>query len=182
MQTGPLRFEAFLTSRSPGRLLPKTSLFSVLGDIAATTTGGSVYWKAAPRLKLVGTASAQVQDDIVGGQVALRGRLALDDKWNGTLGAELRRVYFDTSRWVGIRATASLPLPWHFHAGAELELVRPDDPNGQGDLWPWALASVGYRPAPGWEVAAALEASAGPQYKHEIDALARLSYTFERAR
>ena len=78
-QSADVRVEGFTTHRSPGRLLPSTSLFSVLGDFAATTFGTTVRYRAFPRLELVGTGSAQLQGGAVGGQGLGRATLALDD-------------------------------------------------------------------------------------------------------
>jgi hypothetical protein len=41
------RLELFASQRSPGRLLPATSLFSVLGDFPSQMVGGTIRWKAA---------------------------------------------------------------------------------------------------------------------------------------
>jgi hypothetical protein len=172
------RVELFSTHRSAGRLLPSTSLFSVLGDYAATSAGATVRHRAFPRLELVGTASGQMQADEVGGQAIGRATLALDDEWAGTVGIELRRVDFGTARWAGARAIASLPLSVAVRLATELELVRPDDPRGRGVLWPWALVALAVRPAPRWDIACAVEASSGREYRHEAHALVRASYTF----
>jgi hypothetical protein len=180
-QKSDLRTELFTTHRSPGRLLPSTSLFSVLGDFAVTSTGSSVRWLAFPRLELIATGSVQVQGGDVGGQAFGRTTLALDDAWAGSLGVEVRRVDFGGARWLGARGIASVPLSAAFRAAAELEVVRPDDPRGRGALWPWALASFGWRAPTGWEVAAAVEASSGPAYRSELHTLARLSYAFDEA-
>ncbi len=177
-QKADLRGELFTTHRSPGRLLPRTSLFSVLGDFAATSTGATARWRAFPRLELVATGSAQVQGGEVGGQGIGRATLALDDEWAGSIGLEARRVDFNGARWVGARAVASLPLPHSFRVATEIELVRPDDPRGRGALWPWALGALGWSSSSGWEIATAVEASAGSEYRESIHALARVSYAF----
>jgi hypothetical protein len=182
VQGADLRTEIFTTHRSPGRLLPSTSLFSVLGDYAATSFGLTERWRAFPRLELVGTGSAQVQGGETGYQATARSSLALDDEWAGTLGLEARRVDFGLARWTGARALAAIPLRWGFRAGAEVELVIPDDPRGRGELWPWALGSLGWRSGTGWEAAAGVEAASGPENRSEVHALARLSYSFERSR
>lgn len=179
-QSDDMRVEVFTTHRSPGRLLPSTSLFSVLGDYAATSFGATGRYRAFPRLELVATGSGQIQDGETGGQGTARATLALDDDWAGTLGLEARRVDFGRARWSGARAFASVPLVYRFRAATELELVRPDDPRGRGDVWPWALGALSWRSESGWETAAAVEASSGPEYRSEVNVLARLSYTFER--
>jgi hypothetical protein len=178
VQGKALRGELFTTHRSPGRLLPSTSLFSVLGDFAATTTGSTLRWRAAPRLELIATGSVLVQGEDVGGQGLGRATLAFDDEWAGSLGLEGRRVDGSGARWTGARAILSLPLGVAFRVATELELGRPDDPRGRGTLWPWALAAVGWTSPSGWEVATAVEASSGPEYRESIHALARVSYAF----
>ncbi len=180
-QKRDVRVELLVTHRSPGRLLPSTSLFSMLGDYAATSVGSTLRWRAFPRLELVATGSAQAQGGEVGGQGLGRATLALDDGWAGTLGVEVRRVDFGSARWTGARAMLSLPVSARLRVATELELVRPDEPGDRGALWPWALGALGYRPVPGWEVAAGVEASSGPTYRAETHALARLSYAFERS-
>lgn len=178
-QKGDLRGELFTTHRSPGRLLPATSLFSVLGDFAATSTGGTARWRAFPRLELVATGSVQVQGGDVGGQGLGRATLALDDEWAGSVGLEARRVDFGGARWLGARAVATAPVGAGFRVGGEIELVRPDEPRGRAALWPWCLGSVAWRSPAGWEVAAAVEASAGRDHRETLHALARLSYAFD---
>src|SRR5262249_51490094 len=42
VQNTKLRVELFSTHRSPGRMLPKTSLFSVLGDLPSTNIGAAI--------------------------------------------------------------------------------------------------------------------------------------------
>ncbi len=181
VQKSDLRTEIFTTHRSPGRLLPSTSLFSVLGDYAATSFGGTLRWRAFPRLELLATGSGQIQDVEIGGQGTARATLALDDEWIGSLGLEARRVDFNGARWTGARAIASVPLRWSLRASTELELVVPDDPRGRGAVWPWGLGAISWRSQSGWETAAAVEASSGPENRSEVHVLARLSYAFERS-
>jgi len=175
-----VRGEVFTTHRSPGRMLPSTSLFSVLGDFASTNIGGTTRWRAFPRLELVATGSAQIQASNVGGQGLGRATLALDDAWDGTIGAEARRVQVGDARWSGIRFIAAVPLSSRVRAATELELVVPDRPRGAPWLWPWALGSVSYRFSPAWDVAAGVEASSGPLQRGTLAGLARLSFVFDR--
>lgn len=177
-QRRDVRAEVFTTHRSPSRLLPATSLFSVLGDVPATSTGSTLRWRAFPRLDLVATGSVQVQGSEVGGQGLGRATLALDDEWAGTLGLEARRVDFDGARWIGARGVVTIPLTTALRVATELELVRPDRPRDGASIWPWGLASFAWRGLDGWEAAAAVEASAGPAVRESLQALGRLSYAF----
>jgi hypothetical protein len=174
-----VRGELFTTYRSPGRLLPSTSLFSVLGDFASTNVGATTRWRAFPRLELVATGSAQFQASDVGGQGLGRATLALDDGWAGTLGVEGRRVDVGNARWSGARVVASVPVSRLVRLGTELELVVPDRPRGRPPMWPWALGALSYRFARAWDVAAAVEASSGPLERSTLTGLTRLSWSFD---
>lgn len=175
-----VRGELFTTYRSPGRMLPSTSLFSVLGDFSSTNIGGTGRWRAFPRLELVATGSAQVQASDVGGQGLGRATLALDDDWDGTLGVEGRRVEVGHARWSGARLIAGVPVSRRVRVSTELELVVPDHPGTRPRLWPWALAAVSYKIGKAWDVAAGVEASSGPEDRSTLAGLARLSFAFDR--
>lgn len=175
-----VRGELFTTYRSPGRMLPSTSLFSVLGDFSSTNIGGTGRWRAFPRLELVATGSAQVQASDVGGQGLGRATLALDDDWDGTLGVEGRRVEVGHARWSGARFIAGVPVSRRVRVSTELELVVPDHPGTRPRLWPWALAAVSYKIGKAWDVAAGVEASSGPEDRSTLAGLARLSFAFDR--
>jgi hypothetical protein len=177
-----VRGEIFTTYRSPGRMLPSTSLFSVLGDFASTNVGGTARWRAFPRLELLGTGSAQVQASNVGGQGIGRATLALDDDWNATIGVEGRRVEVGAARWTGARVVASVPVSTRVRLATELELVVPDHPRGRPMVWPWALGAISYRITNAWDVAAGVEASSGAEQRGTLAGLARLSFAFDRDR
>jgi hypothetical protein len=178
VQKSDARAEIFTSHRSAGRLLPSTSLFSVLGDFAATSTGSTLRWRAFPRLEVIATGSLQLQGGAVGGQGLGRTTLALDDEWRSSIGLEARRVDVGAARWSGARVVASIPVARQVYAGAELELVCPDHPRGRGTFWPWALGSIAWRSPDGWELAAALEASSGPELRESVYTLGRMSYAF----
>jgi hypothetical protein len=173
------RLELFASQLSPGRLLPATSLFSVLGDFPSQTLGTTVRWRAAPRLELLASGAAQEVAHGLGGNGWVRGTLKLDDENHGRLGLELRRVDVPGAQWSGIRTTASLPLGKRFRYSSELEIVASDHPEGRGVAWPWGLSSLSWRSADGWEAAAAVEASSSPLHRYEADALLRVSRALE---
>lgn len=179
VRSGDVRGELFTTHRSPGRLLPSTSLFSVLGDFASTHVGGTVRWLAFPRLELVATGSAQVQDTRVGGQGLGRVTLALDDDFAGSIGLETRRVEVGDRRWTGARVVISVPVRTRIRVASEIEMVVPDRPRGGPAVWPWVLGAVSYRIAEAWDAAAGLEASSGMTDKTTAVGLARLTYVFD---
>jgi hypothetical protein len=179
VRSGAVRFEAFGTHRSPGRLLPATSLFSVLGDFPSQTLGGSVRWEAAPRLDLLATGAGQLVGGELGGNAWLRAVLRLDDRGQGSLGAEGRRQDVSTARWTGLRLIGACPIASSFRFTSELEFVFPDEPRGRGFVWPWGLLAFAWRGATGWEAAIATEAASTPEHRYEMNALARLSRTLE---
>jgi hypothetical protein len=174
-RSGDWRLELFASQRSPARLLPATSLFSVLGDLPSQKIGGTVTWRAAPRLDVLASGAGQWVGAGPGYGAWLRASLKLDDRGEGRLGVELRRQDASTAQWTGVRAVASLPLGAGFRYSHEIEVVVPDHPNGRGALWPWGLAALSWRSKVGWEVAAAVEASSSPQQRYETNALVRLS-------
>jgi hypothetical protein len=176
VRSGDWRFELFGSQLSPGRLLPATSLFSVLGDMPSQTLGGTIRWRAAPRLDLLASGAGQDVATGLGGNGWLRATLRLDDRGNGSLGLEVRRVDVPGAQWTGVRGIASLPLGKGFRYSNEIEIVVPDNPDGRGTVWPWGLSALAWRSHSGWEVTGALEASSTPQQRYEADALVRLSY------
>jgi hypothetical protein len=173
------RIELFASERSPSRLLPATSLFSVLGDFPSEALGGTVKWLAAPRLDLLASGAGQDVAGALGGNGWLRTTLRLDDKGDRNLGLEVRRVDVSTAQWTGIRGVSAQPLGRGFRASSEIELVIPDHPNGRGFAWPWGLLALSWRSASNWEVAGAVEASSTPARLYEANALVRVSRRWE---
>jgi hypothetical protein len=208
MRRGRWRGELFFSERHASHLLPATSLFSVLGDAGARRAGIRIGVRAAPRLELSGEADVHVlTGEDAGLDGVLRAQLALGDRRVGAvrrggrrgalpmppeigaLALELRRAGATASTslgaldrgWLGARGTARIPLGCAAGgaviAAAELELVRPDD-DDRGALWPWALAALTWR-RQRWETAVAIEASASPEHTSRVDALLRVSRSWE---
>jgi hypothetical protein len=178
-RSGNWRFELFASQLSPGRLLPATSLFSVLGDFPSQTLGGTVRWRAAPRLDLLASGAGQDVAGGLGSNEWVRGTLRLDDQGSGSLGVEVRRVNVPGAQWTGTRVIGTLPLGRAFTHSYEIEIVVPDHPDGRGVAWPWGLSSLAWRSRRGWEVAAAVEASSSPIHRYETNALMRVSAPLE---
>jgi hypothetical protein len=178
LRAGDFRFELFGTHRSPSRLLPATSLFSVLGDYPSQTLGGTVRWNAAPRLDLLFTGAGQDIGGRFGGFATARGTLRLDDRGAGTLGVELRRQDVVSTRFTGFRVVASEPLGERLRLSTEIELAVGDAWTN-ATTWPWALAALAFRPGKGWEAAGAIEAGATPKYAFEWNGLLRVARALE---
>lgn len=174
---GPLRLEGTFAQRSPSRLLPATSLFSVLGDQALRFGNLRVAYRIAPRLQVIGTVGARFYDDEPALDLILASRLWLDRLGQSAVGLELRRQGAPDGGWMGVRATGRY-FPIDFLVlSTELELVRPDDPTAEeGKLWPWALLAIGLRPDPSWIFDVAGEASASPTARSSYDLLLRVAY------
>ena len=178
-RTKKTRLELFASHRSPSRLLPATSLFSVLGDFPSESVGTTLLWKAAPRLDLLGSVAGQQVGGTFGGNAWVRSTLRLDDLGVGYLGLEVRRQDVSTARWTGVRGVASLPIAARFRFSTEIEIAVADEPGGRGIVWPWGLMALSWRSGNGWEAAAAVEAGASPQNRYEVNALLRLSRSLE---
>jgi hypothetical protein len=189
------RVEVFASRTSPSRLLPATSLFSVLGDFPSQILGCTAKWKAAPRLDVLASGAAlavggalasdtaQSAGNDLGYDAFLRTLLRLDDRGAGSLGLELRRQDVSTAQWIGVRGIAAEPLGRGFRFSTEVEVAAPDHPDGHGSVWPWGLMALAWRPTrgwgTGWETAAAVEAASTPVHRYETSALLRLSRSLE---
>lgn len=173
-----LRYEIFAFRRSPSRLLPATSLFSVLGDVPATSVGNSLRWFAAPRLDFFLSGAGQRAADEWGGQATARATLRTDDRGDGSVGVEVRRQAVTNAAWSGVRLVAVQPIVRRVSCATELELVLPDD-TSHGKAWPWGLVALSWNFARAWDVAAAVEASASRELRSEVDGLMRLTYRLE---
>jgi hypothetical protein len=154
--------------------VPATSLFSVLGDFPAQTTGASVRWQAAPRLDVFASGAAQRVGGDAGGRASLRSVLRLDDYGNSSLGLELTRQDVSTARWSGVRATSAQPIGRMLRLSTEIEIAVPDD-SRRGIAWPWGLMALAWHSETGWEAAAAVEAASTPEHRAEINGLFRVS-------
>lgn len=173
-----MRLETYASERSPARLLPDTSLFTVLGDFPSASLGENFFWRLAPRLDVWLAGAAQAVGGRFGGNGSARGLLRTDDRGDGSIGLELRRQDVVAAQWTGVRATGTRRLSRTIRASTELELVMADHPNGKGAAWPWALASLGWRPTDLWELGGALQAASTPEHTAEANALLRFSMFF----
>lgn len=176
------RGEAFVTKRSPTRMLQQTSLFTVLGDPGTLRTGANLFWRAAPRLDFwVEGAAANAQDQW-GWSGYFRSVLRTDDEGRGSVLGEIRRQAISgVSQWTGLRAAAVIPVFKNFHNEVglmpEFELIIPDERNAEtGYVWPWGRLALRYRHDGGWTLAAAAEASANQVQRIDVRALARVAY------
>jgi hypothetical protein len=165
------RAELYGGYRAASHILPATSLFTVLGDVPSERAGTLVTWQAAPRLAVTGDLGARYVDAAFAPAIALRARLALDDRGAGAITGELRRDGAADDPWTGARAALRVPLCGAFAAASELEIAIPDDPRGRGAIWPWALVAIAWDRG-AWHAAIAAEASATPEDRRRLDALA----------
>jgi len=151
----------------------------VLGDIPSELVGGTVRWRAAPRLDVLASFAGQLVGGELGENTWIRATLKLDDKGDGSVGLELHRQEVSTARWTGVRAIAAQKLPRAFRVSTELELAVSDEPTNGARVWPWGLVALSWAPRPTWEVAGALEASSTPQYSASSAAMLRFSHSLE---
>ena len=173
---GGVRGEVFVAYRSPSHLVPATSLFSVLGDVASSSGGARATWRAAPRLDVGGDAGLRVIDGDAAEQLVARATLRLDDRGRGAVIGELRRSGGDG--WTGARVAARVPVAAAWTVASELELVVPDEPGDRGEVWPWAMLAASWRRGL-WDAAVAVEAQASAEEEHRVDALVRVGRRWE---
>jgi hypothetical protein len=176
------RVELFYTERSPSRILPATSLFSVLGDVPSRRAAASMDYRPAPRLRLSGVVGMRWIGDTPGESLQAKAELKLDDKGQSAVTVQGTREAAPEGSWMGVRVAARVRIVDGLTAATELELVRPDDPQDGGKLWPWGLVGLEWKVTPQWDLSAAVLASASPQFLYRTDALLRVTHRFEVAR
>jgi hypothetical protein len=169
-----VKTELYFVHREASHLLPANSLFSVIGDVPSQRGGTLLTWKAAPRLDVIMDLGLRHVDEDTGTDLALRGRLRLDDRGASLLGGELRRSGVGADQWVGARGLARIKLSPSLTLSSEVEIVRPDEDRGRGTLWPWALVAAGWERGE-WQAALAAEASSTMEYRYRFDILAQLA-------
>ncbi len=174
---GGLRVELSANHRVPSHLLPATSLFSVLGDVASERVAAAARWRVAPRLDLLADLGARRVDGDVAADGLVRATLRLDDRGRGALTAELRRTGVVDGGWLGARVGVRVPRG-ALTASFEAELVMPEVDRGRGAVWPWAMAALGWAVGP-WTAAIAGEASSTPSDRARLDVLAQLGRRWE---
>lgn len=178
LRLGALRFDARGSYRNATRILPATSLFTVLGNQEAGVGALRAFWRAAPRLDLYVDGGLRSTATGVGEDLTAHALLRTDARGDGYLGAELRRLGVPGAGWLGVRAFARVPLHPLVAVSFEGELVRPDA-GDRGSLWPWGLLALSTRPADGLELAVGVEARSSPEVVHAVDGILRLAYTGE---
>jgi len=174
--TDAWRFEVSGVHRSPQRILPATSLFSVLGGVSSQIVSGRAFWRAAPRLDLSVEGGARRFEDRFGERLEAQAVLRLDPRGNSAVSVEATRFGGPNHiGWTGARGTLRLFVSPQWLLGTELELVRPDRPAARGEWWPWALASVTWIPIRSLEVSLAAEGSATAENEVALDGLLRIT-------
>lgn len=183
-QTENRRFrgEAFVSKRSPTRILQQTSLFTVLGDPGTLRAGANLFWRAAPRLDFWLEGAAHDAQNTWGWSGYFRSILRTDDEGNGSVLGEIRRQAIPgVSKWTGLRIAAVIPVFEDVKQTVglmpEVEVVIPDERTDEtGKVWPWGRLALRYRHEKGWTVAAAAEASSNQVQRIDVRALARVAY------
>ncbi|HKP62600.1 MAG TPA: hypothetical protein VJV78_37955 [Polyangiales bacterium] len=168
--------ELFGVRRVAARLLPATSLFSVIGAAASSSGGAEVSWRAFPRLQFGGTLALEGLDDELGYRAALRSTLSLTDSGPGQIGVEVIRRKLADEGFIGGAIRAQVPIAEVVQANASAELVAADDPRERGKLWPWLRLGASWTPSARWLVAAAVGLRATPEYERDIYAMLRIGY------
>ena len=175
------QLELFALQRVAARLLPATSLFSVIGDAPSAELGADGLWNAFPRLDLGAALALETLAGELGYRTALRGTLRFSDE--GQARSELRVEATRRARgaegWSGVLLGGEWPLARVLRAHASVELVHADRPGARGALWPWARAGLSYPFAVHWLFSAALGARATPELRAELQAFARIGYRTE---
>jgi hypothetical protein len=168
--------ELFGSRRIAARLLPATSLFSVIGAAASSSGGAEASWRAFPRLQLGGTLALEGLDDELGYRAALRSTLSLADSGPGQIGVEAIRRKLAEEGFVGGAIRVQVPIGLFVRAHASAELVAADQPRDRGKLWPWLRMGASWTPSANWLLGAAVGLRATPEYERDVYAMLRVGY------
>jgi hypothetical protein len=168
--------QVFASRRVAARLLPATSLFSVISKAPTSELGSDVSWTAFPRLDVGGTIALEGLDAEAGYRVAVRSTLRLSDAGNADVRAEATRRELGGQGYTGCSLTSRMPLLRRVQGSTSFELVAPDHPGSGGTLWPWARVGATYLVSEHWTLAAAIGAKATPEISSQIYGLLRVSY------
>lgn len=175
----PWQIELFATQRIAARLLPATSLFSVISDTASTVAGGDVNWRAFPRLSFGSTLALEGLGEALGYRTTLRSTLRLADEGPGQVGIEAIRRQRGEEAYTGGALRVVVPIGLAFQTHASAELVAADHSAGRGSLWPWLRFGASWAVHPAWRLAAAVGVQSSPLYARDLYALVRASYQTE---
>jgi hypothetical protein len=170
------QLELFASRRIAARLLPATSLFSVISDAASSELGATANWQAFPRLDLGSTIALEGLERAWGYRAAVRSTLRLSALDGGELSLEATRRDLNDAGFTGAALRMDLPVTQSLRPHASIEVAAADHPRGRGALWPWARIGASYALASDWLVAAAIGFRATPQYKSDLSALLRIAY------
>lgn len=171
--------QLFASEQVASRMLPATSLFSVVSTAPNRELGGDVSWNAFPRLDFGGTLALEELDESVGYRLALRSTLRFSDEDGGDVRVEGTRRQLVSDGWTGATVTLDLPVSPRLRTSTSIELVAADEPRRRGALWPWTRLGASYALAERWTMAGAIGAKASPEAQSELYALLRLSYSAE---
>jgi hypothetical protein len=173
------QLEIYFAQRVPSRLLPATSLFSVIGRAASRQAGAAASIRAFPRLELGSNAELTGLDDLLGYSIGLRSTLYFSDADSGRLSLEGTRRELGREGLTGGALQLWLPITIALRGHASFELVAVDEPEQRGHLWPWLRVGASYLLDPHWTVAAAVGVKGTPQYRYESYGLFRVGYASE---
>ena len=169
------QLELYASRRIAARLLPATSLFSVISRAPSTELGAAARYRLFPRLSLAPYGALEGLEAQWGYRVALRSALSLTAAEGGVLSFELSRRKLAREGYSAGLLQIELPSSARVLAHASLELVAADHPAARGALWPWARVGASYPLSEAWLLSAALGWKASPEYRSELYALLRLS-------
>ena len=175
----PVQIELFAMQRIAARLLPATSLFSVISDTASTVAGGAADLRAFPRLNLGGTLAVEGLGSDLGYRTSLRATLRLADEGPGKIGFEAMRRHRGADAYTGAALRVEVPINLTLTTHAIAELVRAEQPRGGVALWPWVRVGASWALSSEWLLGAALGVQASPLYAHDVYALVRVGYRME---
>lgn len=175
---GPSILQLIASHRVAARMLPATSLFSVVSNAPSTELALDGSARVYPRLDVGGALALEALDGDYGYRTTLRSVLHLADpgEGGGEIVAEASRRALGSDGWTAGTVSTRVPLLRWAQAHASLEVVLADHPRGRGALWPWSRIGATFAITPALQLAAAVGAKASPEATHEVQGMLRVSY------
>jgi hypothetical protein len=164
--------------RVAARMLPATSLFSIVSSAPSTELALDGTTRVFPRLDAGGALALEALESDYGYRTALRSVLHLADPGagGGQISCEASRRALGGEGWTAGTVSTRMPVARRVHAHASVEIVLADHPRGRGHVWPWSRIGATFELTPAWQLAAAVGAKASPETTHEVQGLLRVSY------
>jgi hypothetical protein len=167
----------------PALLLSQASVLSVFSFEEITEAGGTVSAELPLRIRIDGSAYGQMyQEGSPGMRAELSANFRLDDKDSFFARAELGRLDTSDNGYWMLRASLGGRLPYDFKLLGDAYFYHYDDEISGYRSSAFYAAHLAYQPDAPWNARIGGSLTTSPYADHDLQALARVEYQFDRSR